>query len=103
MTNEILIWNNDQSKFPNETSCIESISVFDTLDVTRDLDVSLDCACSAEKVYLLSHMTIKSIFSSQSNLVFYQSKGLVDWSMDEPMITTKFFHKAIRLEWQKTE
>ena len=30
---------------------VESISMVDTLDVTRNLDVSLDCACSAEKVY----------------------------------------------------
>ena len=35
----------------NVTSCVESGSVVDTLDVTRNLDVSLDCACSAEKVY----------------------------------------------------
>ena len=44
-----------QIKFKYEimtvTSCVESISVVDTLDVTRNLDVSLDCACSAEIVY----------------------------------------------------
>ena len=51
MTNQILIRNNDPSTFPNETSCVESISVVDTLDVTRDLDVFLDCACCADKVY----------------------------------------------------
>ena len=34
MTNQILIWNNDPSTFPNETSCVESVSVVDTLDVT---------------------------------------------------------------------
>ena len=51
MTNQILIGNNDPSNFPNETSCVENISVVDTLDLTRNRDVSLDCACSAEKVY----------------------------------------------------
>ena len=29
------------------------ISVVDTLDVTRNLAVSLDCACPAEKVYYI--------------------------------------------------
>ena len=51
MTNQILLWNNEPSTFPNETSYVENISVVDTLDVTCDLDVSHDCACSAEKVY----------------------------------------------------
>ena len=44
--------------FPNKTSCIESISVVDTIDdvdVTRNRDVSLDCAYSAEKVYCNHH------------------------------------------------
>ena len=40
MTNNILIWNNDPSTFPN-----------DTFDGTRNRDVSLNCTCSAEKVY----------------------------------------------------
>ena len=30
---------------------VESVFVVDTLDVTRNRDVSLDCACSADKVY----------------------------------------------------
>ena len=52
MKNQILIRNNDPSTFLNVTSCVENGSVVDTLDVTRNLDVSLDdCTCSAEKVY----------------------------------------------------
>ena len=51
MKNQILIWNNDPSTSPNVTSCVENGSVVDMLDVTRNMDVSLDCACSAEKVY----------------------------------------------------
>ena len=31
--------------------------MLDTLDVTRNRDVSLDCACSAEKVYCLCLQT----------------------------------------------
>ena len=51
MKNQIWIWNNDPSTSLNVTSCLENGSVVDTLDVTRNLGVSLDCACSAEKVY----------------------------------------------------
>ena len=59
MTNQIWIWNNDPSTFPYETKTRENVSAVDTLDVTRNLDVSLDCACSAEKVYWhrVTHMT----------------------------------------------
>ena len=54
MKNQILIQNNDPSTSPNVTSCVENGSVVDTLDVTHNLDVSLDCACSAEKVYSIN-------------------------------------------------
>ena len=36
---------------PYEVKRVESVFVVDTLDLTHNQDVSVDCACSAEKVY----------------------------------------------------
>ena len=43
-----------RQRFQTLRQSVESISVVDTLDVTRNRDVSLDCACSAEKVYCIN-------------------------------------------------
>ena len=51
MKNRILIWNNDASTFPRETTMRENVIVVDALDVTRNRAVSLECACYAEIVY----------------------------------------------------
>ena len=53
MKNRILIWNNDAQRFLAKQQCVENVIVVDTLDVTRNRAVSLDCACSAEIVYCL--------------------------------------------------
>ena len=37
--------------FLAKQQCVENVTVVDTLDVTRNRAVSLDCACFAEIVY----------------------------------------------------
>ena len=52
MTNQILIWNNDPSTFPNVTSCIESISMVDTRQATATFPLT---AHAPRKGLLRSH------------------------------------------------
>ena len=40
--------------FLAKQQCVENVTVVDTLDVTRNRAVSLDCACSAEIVYYMA-------------------------------------------------
>ena len=40
-----------RQRFLAKQQCVENVIVVDTLDVTRNRAVSLDCACSAEIVY----------------------------------------------------
>ena len=40
-----------RQRFLAKQQCVENVTVVDTLDVTRNRDVSVDCACSAEIVY----------------------------------------------------
>ena len=53
----------------NVTSCVESISVVDMLDVSHDLDVSLDCACSAEIVYYIDMKPGKDAVMFNLNII----------------------------------
>ena len=43
-----------RQRFLTQQQCVESVSVVETLDVTRNLNFSLDCACSVDPYRLLS-------------------------------------------------
>ena len=49
-----------RQRFLAKQQCVENVIVVDTLDLTRNRAVSLDCACSAEIVY---YAVFKPIYS----------------------------------------